>query len=260
LDLFGRPGNNDMKRVEIKDNDYLPPLYDTYLQSFYDDINPKQVKKYCFIHSCTFLHNGTLVLDKLVKLIKSTGLIDILDKIFINNIGEPIQHNYGNKFIVTNYSKNKLLYETPTINKIKQFVDQQTDKEPCYILYLHTKGNSYVTENQQVTDWTNMMLYFLVEKYKTCFDKLDLYDVIGCNYQLDPSPHFAGNFWWAKSSHINTLELLDETSEECNKHAPEFWLLKNNDENNNSTIYCSHSSDKYHRYTYCYPRERYASE
>jgi beta-1,4-mannosyl-glycoprotein beta-1,4-N-acetylglucosaminyltransferase len=36
LDLFGRPGNNDMKRVEIKDNDYLPPLYDTYLQSFYD--------------------------------------------------------------------------------------------------------------------------------------------------------------------------------------------------------------------------------
>jgi hypothetical protein len=182
-------------------------------------------------------------------------LIDEFDNVFINNIGEPIQYNYGNKFILTNYSENKLLYENPTINKIKKFVDQQTDEQPCYILYLHTKGNSYVEEIQQITDWTNMMLYFLVEKYKTCFDKLDLYDVVGCNYQLDPSPHFSGNFWWTKSTHINTLELLDE--ETPSKPEPEFWLLKNND---NSSVYCLHSSGKYNRYTYCYPRERYASE
>ena len=266
LDLFGRQGNNDMKRVEITDNNYLPPLYDTYLKSFYDDLNlkqkqnqnqnQKQIKKYCFIHSCTFLHNGTIVLDKIVNLIKSSGLIDALDKVFINNIGEPIQYNYGSKFILTNYSENKLLYENPTINKIKHFVDQMD--EPCYILYLHTKGNSYFKENLAVTDWTNMMLYFLVEKYKTCFDKFDLYDAIGCNYHTKPTPHFSGNFWWAKSSHINTLDLIDE--ETALKYTPELWLLKNNDENNKSTICCIHWSGPDTRYFYDYPREKYALE
>lgn len=37
VDLFGRP-NNDMIKINIKDNDYLPPLYDTFLKSFYKNI------------------------------------------------------------------------------------------------------------------------------------------------------------------------------------------------------------------------------
>ena len=38
LDLFGRDSssnNNGIKNIHITDNDYLPPLYDTYLTSFY---------------------------------------------------------------------------------------------------------------------------------------------------------------------------------------------------------------------------------
>ena len=48
---------------------------------------------------------------------------------------------------------------------LKQFAEQNPN---AYILYLHTKGNSYESELQNITDWINMMLYFLVEKYESC--------------------------------------------------------------------------------------------
>ena len=59
-------------------------------------------KKYCFVHSCTFLHNGTGALDHLVDKINASGLIDALDAVFINNIGIPVEENkYNPKQIET---------------------------------------------------------------------------------------------------------------------------------------------------------------
>lgn len=186
-------------------------------------------KKYCFIHSCTFENQNTSVLDYIVDKINKSGLINILDNVFIINIGSPIENKYNtlndgsNKYILTNYSENKLLYENPTINKIKQFADENPDS---YILYLHTKGNSYGNPWQGIIDWTNMMLYFLVEKHTICINKLNMdYDTVGCNLFEKPSIHYSGNFWWAKTNYIKTLNLLDENKP--SKMAPEFWVLQN---------------------------------
>jgi hypothetical protein len=187
-------------------------------------------KKCCFIHSCTFENQGTQKLDYIIDKINSSGLIDVLDNVFIVNIGLPIQNKYNNldnhsnnKYVLTNYSENPLLYENPTINKIRQFAEDNPDS---YILYLHTKGNSYQIESQGVLDWTNMMLYFLVEKYKTCISNLDAnYDTVGCNLFEKPVIHYSGNFWWANTNYLKTLNLLDEVKP--SKMAPEFWVLQN---------------------------------
>ena len=213
-------------------------------------------KKYCFIHSCTFVHNGTAALDCLVDKINASGLIDALDAVFITNIGIPIEETkYVNamnngKYMFTNYSENERLYENPTLNKLKQFSETNKDS---YVLYLHTKGNSYSNARQEITDWTNMMLYFLVETHEDCFHALDgVHDTVGCNYNSSPAPHYSGNFWWAKTNHIATLPALNECVPD--KMAPEFWLFQNN-----HTACTLHSSDINH-YHEVYPRQRYVRE
>jgi len=214
-------------------------------------------KKYCFIHSCTFSHNGTAALDCLVDKINASGLIDALDAVFITNVGIPIEETkYANacsnaknngKYSLTNYSENERLYENPTLNKLKQFSETNKDS---YVLYLHTKGNSYSTARQEITDWTNMMLHFLVETHEDCFHALDgVHDTVGCNYNASPAPHYSGNFWWAKTNHIATLPALNENVPD--KMAPEFWLFQNN-----HTACTLHSSDINH-YHEAYPRRRY---
>ena len=213
----------------------------------------KTIKKYCFIHSCTFQKHGAKKLHYIVNKINSSGLINVLDYVFINNIGIPIELKNNNstinanKYILTNYSENTLLYENPTINKLRKFAELNPDS---YILYLHTKGNSYDTERQSIKDWTDMMLYFLVEKYDKCTSQMvSGFDTVGCNYSEVHHNHYSGNFWWAKSSYIKTLNFLNE--DVPSKMAPEFWVLQNR-----PNKYTIHSSGVDHYYT-LYPRNCY---
>ena len=161
---------NDFKNIE-------------YSEDFWDKIDNNRIKKYCFIHSYNIENVGTYRLDYLVDKLNTTNCINIFDKIYINNIGLPIENKYGEKFEVINCSENIQLFETPTINLIKDF----SQKKPnCYILYLHTKDISYSNEDEKVNDWINYMLYFLVTQYKLCISVLDNnYDSVGCNYSND---------------------------------------------------------------------------
>ena len=214
---------NDFKNIE-------------YSEDFWDKIgNKNTIKKYCFIHSCNIENVGTYRLDYLVNSLIESGCINIFDKIYINNTGLPIDNKYGENFEVINCSENTQLFETPTINLIKDF----SQKNPnCYILYLHTKGISYSNEVVKVNDWINYMLYFLVTQYKLCISVLhNNYDTVGCNYSDDldkecfkytkplPPPHYNGNFWWANTNYLCHLPNL--SIDQIERNAPEFWLFKN---------------------------------
>ena len=238
-----------------------------YSDDFWDKIdnkidNKNTIKKYCFIHSCNIENVGTYRLDYLVNKLNSTKCIDVFDKIYILNIGLPIENIYVNKFEIINYSDNIFLYENPTINFIKNFSEKNANS---YILYIHTKGVSFHPSNTKENDWIDFMLYFLVEQNKICISILDNnYDTIGCNYSKDidrtvdgwnrdnphryPS-HYSGNFWWANSNYLRTLPLLSVENPE--RMAPEFWLFKNN-----PIFYNLHSSQLMH-YSYDYPRNKY---
>jgi beta-1,4-mannosyl-glycoprotein beta-1,4-N-acetylglucosaminyltransferase len=285
IDLFNR--DNKINKINISDNKYLPKFYNIYLKEFYNEsqeclissipfeINNgikaydsfenmpkkrydkitnlnkiKNNKIYCFIHSCTLDDYNTYRLDYLIFIINISGLIDILDNIFIYNIGIPINKNYGEKYILYNYSTNPLLYENYTINKLKIFSIENS--KDC-VLYLHTKGITHDYNNNQINDWINMMLYFLVEKYNICLEKLNNNnDVIGCNFNIkndEHDNHFSGNFWWAKCNYLKDLPLLNIINP--SKYKPEFWLFKNN-----PNFYIMHNSNINH-YDNNYPREKY---
>jgi hypothetical protein len=232
-----------------------------YSENFWDKIEINKIKKYCFIHSCTLENVGVYRLNYLIYKLYTSGCISIFDKIYINNIGLPVENIYGEKFEVINFSDNTQLFETPTINLIQNF----SEKNPnSYILYLHTKGIRYFFDSQLINDWIDYMLYFLVEEYKNCITILDNnYDVIGCNYSDDmdkeswkytkpyPPPHYSGNFWWANTNYLKRLNILPLDSIERNK--PEFWLFTNN-----PIFYNLHSSNINH-YHSLYPRNNYSN-
>jgi len=212
-----------------------------------EDIGTKQ-HNYCFIHSCTLPNKGTYRLEYLIEKIKKSKAINIFEKVFINNIGLPIDNNYGNKFEVSNSSNDPKLYEIPTLNKIKRFSE---DHPSCNILYLHNKGISYDDKNQYVNDWIDYMLYFMVERHIKCIKLLNNYNVIGCNYADKPYKHFSGNFWWANSTHLKKCSIISEIN--VNKMQGESWLMENV---NNMSHYSLHQSNINH-YHQRYPEKIY---
>jgi len=47
----------------------------------------------------------------------------------------------------------------------------------------------------------------LVELWEQCVEQLPHYDVIGVNWRdMPPISHFSGNFWYASTSYLRTLE------------------------------------------------------
>ncbi len=195
---------------------FFPTLYTDIQQHIrsYDYFENRTYQKVCFIHSCHLKHSGTSILEHIVNRVTKLDL----DCIFIVNIGEPI-HLVHPKIKIIQYSPDVTTFELETINLIKTFSEKQ---DQCKILYLHTKG--ITQDNKCVHDWTNMMLYFLIEKEDVCMNYLTEYDAVGCNLITDTkTPHFSGNFWWSKSSYIKTLPYLHTDK----KHDAEWWLLRN---------------------------------
>ena len=232
--------------------------YEKYFSDFiYYDKNSNN--NYCFIHSCHLKEKGLNILIDTINRIIHTNTCNHFDKIFIVNIGlkidltdllqdklEPeIKKTILDKIRIINYSENPLLFEIPTINLIRTFCEYNPN---CKILYLHTKGISF-PHNQNITDWRNMMSYFLVNKTDTCLELLKNYDTVGCNYMDTPCKHYSGNFWWATSDYIKLLTKIPDGSV---RHASEWWLLSNNSVKN----YEIHGSKINHYHT-AYPFERY---
>lgn len=199
----------------------------------------KSKKVACFIHNANLDIWGTEILENLVNTMKNTNFFDLVEFVFINNVGkfldESMFENISNKIIIKNYSTDTKQYEYCTLNLIHSFSKINLDYK---ILYLHSKGcthprnKSYISNLQ---DWVNFMLYCLVENASSCVELLENNDCVGCNlrypqygdntslYNGDPK-HYSGNFWWAKSSYLasNPVENLRGYYE------AEWYLFKQN--------------------------------
>jgi beta-1,4-mannosyl-glycoprotein beta-1,4-N-acetylglucosaminyltransferase len=154
--------NRDIKiiKVNIKENKLVPPYYNLV---------------YCFIHSCNL---GNLErLNHLMDRLKCSGIV--LKTIFITNIGKPLENR--SDAVVENYSNDPNLFEIPTINRIIEFSKQNPYDN---VLYLHTKGVLHKSDYQELNDWIDLMLYFLLKNENKTL--LNRYDCIGCNYKQQP--------------------------------------------------------------------------
>lgn len=146
--------------------------------------------------------------DRTYKKIEKSGLIDDIDKIYVNCVG-VLKNDFGtvlsgyNKVVVSygNYDRS----EEDTLNLLRTFcINNQTGNS----LYLHSKGILH-KNNQNVQDWIDCMEYFLIEEHKLCLSYLETHDTCGINIQDKPSSHYSGNFWWAKNHYVSKLNVCN---------------------------------------------------
>lgn len=85
-----------------------------------------------------------------------------------------------------------------------------------YVVYYHTKGvsskNTLPHCKKNLESWKNLMEHFTLKKWQFAVDSLNNgYDVCGSlfttvTHKNLSAKFYLGNFWWAKSNHINKLK------------------------------------------------------
>jgi hypothetical protein len=212
-------------------------------------------EKNVFSH-CDKLYIG--VVDSINK--KPEYGIEFITNWFNNKSSKIITPQYEHKIEIVIYPDNK--EEADTLKWIRDYAKNNPGD---YILYFHMKG--ITKQNAATEDWRRYMEYFVIERWKDCIAKLDEgYDCCGVMWNshtpIGEWPHFSGNFWWANTDYINTLN--HEYLELPWRYYREFWIGSGP----NVKVHEFHNSrmnDRYsleaHKghYDVEYPRNRYVS-
>lgn len=123
-------------------------------------------------------------------------------------------------------------YEQVTIRALHAWAKQAGPAEP--VLYCHTKGTTHEYTREKLGSihgimWRRSMTRHVVTDWQHCLELLEDHDAVGCHWTLPGeytvgivtvTPHFAGNFWWAKAGY---LAALPPVSDESRFHA-ESWI------------------------------------
>jgi hypothetical protein len=175
-----------------------------------------------YIHVCC-LFNYVEVFRSLIQCIHQSGLYDAVDEIRCCVLGhvdvgvfQTLMQAHP-KIKIHASSPDVSLHEVFTINTLHE----DCKHESMNVLYLHTKGITK-SANVNVKCWVQYMCFFLIDKYKECFELLKVHDTVGVNLHDDPVLHYSGNFWWATSAHIKNLSPCSRSS----YYSPEFWLTE----------------------------------
>jgi len=159
----------------------------------------------------------------IMTLMMTSGLYEKVDLIYIGVLGENEKEDSWlreyNKVRLRVSSSDPGHYERLTLEAMRE----DSEQDDMEYLYLHTKGITKVGW-VVVNEWIKMMLYFMVERHEEALAllRMDKVDVVGCLFNKAPVPHFSGNFWWVRSSHLRKLARYIPKED---YHASEFWIL-----------------------------------
>lgn len=195
------------------------------------------MKNVMFIHAANLIFdkNGypnkdrcQKILDEISTYIVESKIYEDLDSINLELIGDPDINFDVPKSKITYNGPDVYQWEFPTLSKIISYSNQNPDDN---ILYIHTKGSSNhvgVPEFGWIEDVRNYHLYFNITKYKDSLEYLKEYDCCGVELIDEPVKHYSQNFWWARASHINTLQRPESMPPVFDyRHNCEFWVCSN---------------------------------
>ena len=250
---------------------YKRDEYSYYKESYLNELNEKKSlnykKNYVFIHICC-IENWKEIYEDIINNIKTSGLYNHCEKIYLCIVGEIKDYFYIDKKINILYNDNNSEhYEIKTINMIKKICS--LTHNDINILYLHTKGVRKAGNNDCTISWRKMMEYFLIDKWKDCLEHLNYYDTLGSNcintFDKDDimvsvngnhNYHYSGNFWWSKKSHIDKLAYLPEDLSDKSIYTrcrAENWILSKYPDMNAGILFQDITNiHPYHRYVFDY--------
>lgn len=123
-------------------------------------------------------------------------------------------------------------HEIYTLSKVYNFAFYHRSAK---ILYIHLKGVTHYGKPsyESRVDWRRYMSHYLITRWNIATGYLRTYDAVGVEWKEQGQKewshipqHFAGNFWWTTSQHIQTLKdpvKLDLRRE----NDPETWITSN---------------------------------
>lgn len=221
---------NDIKDTRVCGyyNDFVDYYSDIagYPAKFY--YTPKKVDQqrriFGYYHVCAINGYEKVVEEQIADLINS-GLYRAAEKIYVTVCGE---HTDKACVLFSGLKKFELCiidddrYEFPSIELLQSDCDSD---EKMWIFYIHTKGVSYLDGRGDY--WRQFMMYFNVEKWKDCIQKLrDGHETVGIKLLEAKShypKHYSGNFWWATSEYIKRLPKVSELNQQ-DRFQAEFWI------------------------------------
>lgn len=198
--------------------------------------------------------------------IQKSGLLDNADYFSVSINGDlplPLvilkDHN-----LIRNKNKES---EYETLLELYNFSQNNPD---YYILYFNSLGVSWDTEENKdkliptpygdmrrkdigknKTAWRKYLEYYNIDRWEDCIKELDQYDCVGTESapqgfvgsETHNYLHFSGNFWWAKSNYIKTLDPTFMLRSKFGRFSCELWLCTNKPKcksfyNSNKNLYC----------------------
>lgn len=170
--------------------------------------------KTAVVYYCYAINDWELRTRKTFERFKNSGLYDAANELHFVVSDQQGQMDKINS-ILADYPKFELSYTTQ--NHAEYFgikkVEEIANKGNYNILYTHCKGvfnqfrlfetkEPYQLKIDSTNSWVDMMLYFLVDNWKDCLNKLNENDTVGVT---NVHRWWWGNFWWTKSEHIKKL-------------------------------------------------------
>ena len=179
---------------------------------------------------CNELNGWNNVMDQQWDLIVKSGLWDAASEINICMNGQPWTFTNWlstknisdptSKLKLANVNKDAAYHEWPTLTYLHQQAKEAAN--PFYVCYIHLKGLLRYGD-PTVGDWRDFMNWATIEKWRDNVEALDEgAQAVGTNYNTDPWPHFAGNFWWAKNDYVATLDPLFHPEDKLNRSFTQF--------------------------------------
>jgi len=203
---------------------------------------------------------GAFYYQQQVHRLHTSGLISQASHIHFGVNGDQEIFNVPEKAVIKrNYNWKE---ETETLISLKNFCKENQDYK---VLYFHMKGLTHQCMNGE--SWRLMMEYFVIDRWKECVEYLNEYDAVGSNLKiLGPTTwsdgtqtwekagtqHFAGNFWWANASYVNTLD--NQFLESNFRLDREFWI--GSGDGKMKSLY---QPEDHEPYTYFYQEKDYVS-
>lgn len=167
-----------------------------------------------------------IVAEQAVR-IRSSGLLDKTEKILIgiSCASDGMDTSWINMMLdgkaVFNLNKSACVHEYVTLKMLHEFVKE--NDEDFKVWYIHTKGvisgakGHRLAMEGAVLDHHELCSAILDEK-DTCGAYLRPAGKFGTNYN-----HYAGNFWWARSSYLKTLPEIGSL-DRTDRVYSEYWI------------------------------------
>jgi len=153
------------------------------------------------------------------------------NKVYVHFEENPF---YTDEEMMANLDNPRLVTENSTFRRMYNDATYSVSDE--LICYIHTKGitrtvkyNSLDIESiKRYYYWRQYLNWGVLSNWRACTHKLQYenFDVAGINYTDSPSPHFSGNFWWARTDYLKKLPNPARTDwwHQLQQNSTNMWL------------------------------------